>query len=137
VNLFIGGNQTMSQNNNDNTVNISGGNVTGNQFAAGSKDFQGTINNISQNDLKKIDELTESLIASISNEQEIQGADPQEIIDAVKQVRSEASKKTVNKISIKGLLSGINMVVTNLKNISASSKAIYNDWYAHFTNLFY
>lgn len=122
---FIGG-PTMYQ---DNSTIISGNgnNLSGNQFAAGSKDFQGTINNISSGLADQLEKLTNSLVKQLQ-ETPVPGVEKDEVIDAVKQVEAQVKQKTINKISISGLLSGINMVIQNADNISSKVITLYNEW---------
>jgi hypothetical protein len=132
---FYEGSALMTSHN-DNSTTISGGNVTGNQFAAGSTEFKGAINNITSNEEKKLENLTEKLIQSLKDEPNIEGADPSEIIDAVDQVRQEAKKKSINKLSLKGIVAGISMVMQNVQNISENTKAVYEQWHSHIESLF-
>jgi len=136
INQFFdnGGNTYMTTN--DNSTTISGGNVSGNQFGAGSKDFKGVINNITKTEEQKLENLTENLIKALSEEKDINGANPDEVVDAINQVREEATKKSVNKLSLNGILSGINMVMQNVTNISDKTKMLYTQWHEHINNLF-
>lgn len=121
----------------NNSTSISGGStVQGNQFAAGSKDFQGTVNYITTNDQDKIEQLTSELVAALKNEQNIENTNSEEIIDAVNQVRDETKKQKVNKLSVKGILTGINMVMTNVSGISDKTKGLYDQWHEHIAQLF-
>ncbi|MGZ9774039.1 hypothetical protein ACXY7N_26150 [Bacillus toyonensis] len=138
INIFNhGGGMIMTEKYNNNSTNISGGGTfTGVQFAAGSKDFQGVVNNISSNNSDKIEELTNALIESLKTEKNIENTSPEEIIDAVNQVRDETKKQKVNKLSLKGIVAGINMVMTSVNGISTKTKEVYNQWHDQIAQLF-
>lgn len=120
----------------DNSTHINGDNNTGNQFGAGSKDFQGTINNISIESLSELEKLTNELIGYIQ-QTPIDGVATEELTDAIKQVETQAKQKTINKLSIKGLLSGISMVIQTGKNISDDLHSIYTNWSTYIDKLFF
>ena len=111
----------------NNSTNISGGNVNGNQFAAGSKDFQGVINNISTELADELERITSSLVKQLQ-ETPVTGVETEQVIDAVKQVETQVKQKKINKISITGLVAGINMVIQNADNISTKVISLYNEW---------
>lgn len=138
INNYSG--ETKVTNNNqpiNNSTTISGGTVTGNQFAAGSTDFKGTINNITGSQKEQLEQLTESLILALKSEAEkFEGTNVEEITDAINQVQDAASKDTVNKLSLNGLLTGINMVMANVTSISASTTQLYQQWHSYITSLF-
>lgn len=138
INHFYEGAKMMTTNNHtNNSTTISGGTVSGNQFAAGSTDFKGTINNISAPQQQEIKQLTNSLIEALQSEKEsIKDANVEEITDAIEQVKEAATKETVNKLSLNGLLTGINMVMQNISGISASTKQLYQEWHGHVASLF-
>ncbi|MFP3415171.1 hypothetical protein SB773_27020 [Bacillus sp. SIMBA_074] len=126
----------MTDSYNDNSTTISGGTVKGNQFAGGSKDFQGVINNVSGTEKEKIETLTNDLIESLKREETIENANPEEIIDAVNQVRDATKKPKINKLSLRGILDGINMVMTSVNGISDKTKGIYDQWHDQISQLF-
>jgi hypothetical protein len=135
INIFPnGGNQYMTSQFNDNSTNISGGKVEGNQFAAGSHNFKGTLI-ITKTQEQKLEHLTDSLIKALQGESELEGANTDEVVDAVKQVREEAKKKNPNKLSLKGMLTGINMVMSDVKNISTNAEGLYSQWHDYILNL--
>lgn len=111
----------------DGSTNISGGNVSGNQFAAGSQEFSGIVNNITITETKELDNLTRELIQALKEEQDA-NFDPSEIINAVEELRLEVKQKTVQKQSLQGRLSGINMVMQTIKNISEGTIYLYDKW---------
>ncbi len=121
--------------NNNNSTTINGGTNNGNQFATGSTEFKGVVNNIGTPELKKLEDLTESLILALKAESN-QINDVEEITDAIIQVREASNKETVNKLSLNGMLSGINIVMSNVNGISTSTNQLYQDWYGHITSLF-
>lgn len=125
----------MTSNSPNNSTTINGGTVTGNQFAAGSTEFKGTINNITSVEQQKLENLTENLIKALKEESQMEGANPEEVADAVNQVREEAKKKSGNKLSINGILTGINMVMNNVTNISDKTRAFYTQWHEHIVHL--
>jgi hypothetical protein len=140
-NVFIqvsyGGINVMSQDHStNNSVSITGRNVAGNQFAAGSKDFRGTINNITSAQSSKIDELTEQLIKALESEKSVQGTNTDDLIDAVKQVYQQTREEKINKISLQGVLSGISMVLQSTKDISTNTITLYNQWFGYIQDLF-
>lgn len=144
INIHINkyeGENTVTNNNQTTTTNnsttISGGTVTGNQFAAGSTDFKGTINNITAPQQEKLNQLTDDLIAALKLEADkIEGTNVDEVTDAVNQAREAASKETVNKLSLNGVLTGINMVMENITNLSTSTTQLYQQWHGHIASLF-
>jgi hypothetical protein len=136
INYFPnGGTPIMTSQYNDNSTNISGGNVEGNQFASGSQGFQGTLT-ITKTQGQKLENLTESLIKSLKTEPPMEGANAEEVVDAVNQVRNEAKKKNSNKLSLNGMLTGINMVMTNVKNLSQNTQDVYSQWHDYIQSLF-
>lgn len=139
INLNFGGFTVTTNNttNTNNSTNISGGTQIGNQFAAGSNEFKGTINNITSTEGKMLENLTENLIKALREEKQMDGANPEEVADAVNQVREEAKKKSVNKLSLNGILTGINMVMSNVSNISAKTNDLYTQWHDHIVTLFH
>ncbi|WP_144497250.1 hypothetical protein [Bacillus toyonensis] len=120
----------------NNSTTISGGEVKGNQFAAGSEGFRGTITTTSITGQEKIEELTNALIESLHNEKNIEDASPEEIIDAVNQVRDETKKPKFNKLSLEGIVAGINTVMTSVNGISATTKEVYDQWHEQISQLF-
>jgi hypothetical protein len=127
--------ENMTQSNNDNSVTISGGEVKGNQFAAGSKDFQGTINHITSDQSQTLDHLTKKLIDALAQEPELKEQN-EEMIDAVKQVQEQAKGDKVNKLSIMGILTGINTVMDSVTGISSFVVAAYKAWHDYIIKLF-
>jgi len=126
----------MTQENPNNSTIITGGTVSGNQFAAGSTEFKGTINNITKTEEQKLENLTANLLKALGEEKTMEGADPAEVADAVNQVKEAATQQNVNKLSLNGILSGINMVMQNVTNISDKTKLLYGQWHEHIVNLF-
>ena len=124
-NYFILGGMNMCQNNSTSINNSSG--ISGNQFAAGSKDFQGVINNISPELSDELERITHSLVKQLQ-ETPVNGVETEQVIDAVKQVEAQVKQKTINKISITGLVAGINMVIQNADNISTKVMSLYDEW---------
>ncbi|SEI74571.1 hypothetical protein [Paenibacillus polymyxa] len=134
ITIVFKGEKIQVSQNVDNSVKISGGNNQGSIFAAGSNEFRGTINNISSSDIDELGKLTEKLVAALQTE-ELDGADNEDIINAVQQVEAETKKEKVNKISLRGILSGIDMVMQNVRNVSNSAVSIYTDWSAHVNSI--
>jgi len=122
--LILGG-MNMYQNNSTNISNSSG--ISGNQFAAGSKDFQGVINNISPELAEDLERITSALVKQLQ-ETPVTGVETEQVVDAVKQVEAQVKQKTINKISITGLVAGINMVIQNAGNVSTKVISLYNEW---------
>jgi len=134
MNIYLGDHTVKNNNFNDLSTSINNSTISGSQFAAGSKDFQGTINNISQETIEQLEKLTNDLVKHIQ-ESPIEGVETSEIIDAVKQVETQVKQKTINKLTIKGILEGIKMVVQNGQGISHSLLSIYTDWNTFIHNL--
>lgn len=133
INVFKGDQKV----NNDNSTTISGGNVTGNQFAADSTEFKGVINNLSSPQHEKLNQLTTSLIDALKVENnQITGVNIEEVTDAVEQAKEAATKESVNKLTLNGLLTGIKMVMDDVKGISVATKQIYLDWHEEISTIF-
>jgi len=131
------GDQIMTNDHTNNSTTITGGTVSGNQFAAGSTEFKGTINNISSIKQDEIKQLSLSLIEALRAEaDQITEANVAEITDAINQVSEAASAETVNKLSLNGLLTGIKMVMNDVKGISVATKQVYLDWHQEISTLF-
>lgn len=114
----------------DNSTNISNSNgISGNQFASGSKDFQGVINNITPELAGEFERITNSLVKQLQ-ETPVKGVETEQVVDAIKQVESQVKQKKINKISITGLVAGINMVIQNAEDISTKVISLYDKWNA-------
>ncbi len=126
----------MEQKSYNNSVNMGDGNtLVGNQFAPGSDNFSGNIENISVEQKTELEELTQKLINALKSERTIEGANTEDIIDAVSQAEKEAKKKKVNKVSLMGIITGINLVMNNIQGISAATHAMYTQWHEVITGL--
>ncbi|MGA3677835.1 hypothetical protein [Lysinibacillus agricola] len=138
-NIFISDGGTFMTNNQptNNSTTISGGTFTGNQFAAGSSNFRGTINNITGSQKDELLQITESLITALMSEKEkFQDINVEEVAETINQVTEEATKEKVNKFSLNGLLTGINAAIGNVTSISASTMQLYQQWHEHISSLF-
>lgn len=133
MNIYLG-DHTVKKDFKDFSTSIMNSTINSSQFAAGSNDFQGTINNISQDSIKQLEKLTDELIKNIQ-ETPIKGVETSEIIDAVKQVETQVKQKNSNKFTIKGILEGIKIVIQNGKDISGNLHSIYNDWSTYIHHL--
>lgn len=136
--LFINGGLTMQNNitKTDNSISIgSNTSLTGVQFAHNSENFKGVIE-INKDTKSNLEKITEELIRAISQERELNGADPEEIIDAINQANDEVKKEKTNKLSLKGIVSGIHIVMNDIHNISSVTHEIYSQWYDMITTVF-
>lgn len=133
INFNIIGAANMTKN--DNRVSISAGDMTNTQIAAGSDEFKGSITHLSAEQQNQLKTLTDQLIDSVKNEPALETSS-EEIVDAVSQVRELATQEKVNKLSLRGIMDGINVVISNVANISTNTATIYSQWKDYIIQLF-
>lgn len=135
--MNYGGINVMKHNSYNNSVNMGDGNtLVGNQIVPGSDNFSGKIENGSFGQKEDLENLTEKLISALRSEQAIEGANTEDIIDAIGQAEKETKKKKINKVSLMGIISGINLVMNNIQGISAATFEIYTQWQDVITSLY-
>lgn len=135
LNMNRGETYNMFEKNVNNSVEINNSTVTASQFASGAKSFKGKINNVTTQ-VNELDELTEQLINAVKNEASFVGENKEELIDAIEQARKGATSKVVNKLSLNGILTGINTFMTGMNNLSSNTSQLYTKWYEYFSQLF-
>ena len=134
--MNYGGISVMEHNSYNNSVNMGDGNtLVGNQVAPGSDNFSGKIESVSVGQKTELEELTEKLIDALKNEKDIEKSSTEDIIDAVNQAEKETKKKKINKVSLMGIISGINLVMNNIQGISTATYEIYTKWQDVITSL--
>lgn len=131
----------MNSENNSVTISGNGHNLQGSQFAQKSTEFKGTTNNTIGNNEgpMRLEELTSQLISMLQKDSmhiaQEDLSSLSEVSESVATVQQEVEKEKPNKISLKGILSGIKTTIGELNGISSNTIELYDTWESTITSL--